>query len=284
MGVIENLAKNPAVLGIAAVGIIAFIFKDKISDFLSNISGGAATANILGENLLSNLQGTQNLLKGVNDFFTDFKLPEFPTFEFPTFEFPTFEFPTFEFPKIFGEPEPVGTPVDQALAAGATPQDIAAMLTPEEIALDPNQDPTKFLPPALPQEPTIVGTQPTSIIDFVNNFLPKPQLDVQSAIPDQQFQGGGVSFEGGFVSETPIENLSLSQIIDKFMVSASKAADIKAQAIGFTPEEQAFLNQGQEISPLGDIASQPAVSDPQFQGLTPEEIVLKLTGGVISNF
>jgi len=87
MGVLENLAKNPAVLGIAALGVIAFIFRDKISDFLSNITGGAATANILGENFLSNLEGTQNLLNSITDFFTNF---EFPTFELPDFELPAF--------------------------------------------------------------------------------------------------------------------------------------------------------------------------------------------------
>jgi len=260
MGIIENLAKNPAVLGIAAVGIIAFIFKDKISDFLSNISGGAETANLLGENLLSNLQGTQNLLKGVNDFFTNF-------------EFPKFEFPTFEFPKVFAEAEPVGTPVDIALSEGATPSEIAAMLTPEEIALDPNQDPTKFLPPALPQGPTIIGTQPTSILDFVNNFLePKAVTAVPLAQPISQLNLGQ---EQPFTL-APLGAQTLTSIIDQFDVTASQAANIK------------FISQ-QGGDPFADPSNifgenPPAVSDPQFQGLTPEQIALKLTGGNISNF
>jgi len=91
MGVLENLAKNPAVLGIAALGIVAFIFRDKISDFLSNITGGAETANILGENFLSNLQGTQETLNSLTEFFTNF---EFPTFENP--------FEDFNFNDFFG--------------------------------------------------------------------------------------------------------------------------------------------------------------------------------------
>jgi len=213
-----------------------------------------------------------------------------PEITFPEITFPEFpEFPDFSsfFQNFFAGGQDGGTDVDKALAAGATPKEIAAMLTPEEIALDPNQDPSKFLPPPLPP----IGVQPTSILDFINNFLPKQQpqdfgVTVSPALLDetQGFTGGGVSFEGGTIFDTPIQNLSLSQIINKFMVTASQAANIKAQAIGFTPEEQAFLNQGQEISPLGDIASQPAVSDPQFAGLTPEQIALKLTGGNISNF
>jgi len=96
--------------------------------------------------------------------------------------------------------------------------------------------------------------------------------------------GGGPSFIGGSVSEIPLERLSLGQIIERLGVTASQAASLRAEAIGFTPEEQSFLNLGQEISPLGDFASTPQTSDPQFEGLTPEEIVLRLTGGIISNF
>jgi len=85
------------------------------------------------------------------------------------------------------------------------------------------------------------------------------------------------------VTEIPLERLSLSQIIERLGVTASRAASLRAEAIGFTPEEQAFLNQGQEISPLGDFSSTPQTSG-GFEGLTPEEIALRLTGGPISNF
>jgi len=221
----------------------------------------------------------------------DITLPEitFPEIKFP--DFPDFKFP--DITNIFGGGQDVGTDVDKLLAAGGTPQDVEALLTEEERLLDPNRDPTKFLPPDLPtRQPIgeIFPDQPVSISDFINRFTKPTEQDfgvtVSPALLDetQGFIGGGISFEGGTIFETPIENLSLSQIINKFMVTASQAANIKAQAIGFTPEEQAFLNQGQEISPLGDIASQPAVSGPQFAGLTPEQIALRLTGGNISNF
>ena len=73
--------------GVAVIGIVAFIFRDKISEFLSGISGGAQTVsnlgqtgNILSENLLGNLTGLQDVLKGI----TEFKLP---SFELPKFDF-----------------------------------------------------------------------------------------------------------------------------------------------------------------------------------------------------
>lgn len=99
------------------------------------------------------------------------------------------------------------------------------------------------------------------------------------------FIGGGPSFEGGTIFETPIEFLSLNQIIEMGLAeTASEAASLQAEAIGFTPEEEAFLAQG-EADVGGFVAGGPAVvSDPVFEGLTAEEIALRLTGGNISNF
>lgn len=245
MGILDNLTKNPSFLALAALGIGLFVFRDKISGFFSDITGGAQgtaqiaeTGGILARNLQSNLTltplpedpifGESGLFAGIGKFFSDFK---FPSFELPSFTF-------------------AGSEV-------ATGGDFTSVGMAEARAR---------------QEPQVLEQ------DIITDF------SVQSQIPGQQFIGGGISFEGGSIFETPIANLSLSQIIDQFMVTASQAANIKAQAIGFTPEEQAFLGQGQEISPLGALSSEPAVSDPQFAGLTPEEIVLRLTGGVISNF
>ena len=85
--------------------------------------------------------------------------------------------------------------------------------------------------------------------------------------------------------ETPIEFLSLNQIIEMGLAeTASEAASLRAEAIGFTPEEESFLTQG-EVDVGGFVAGGPsAVSDPVFEGLTAEEIALRLTGGNISNF
>jgi len=116
-------------------------------------------------------------------------------------------------------------------------------------------------------------------------------LPIKSFLIDQQtqkFSGGGVSFIGGSIFETPITAQStLGFIIDKLGVSASKAASIRAELIGFTPEEQAFLTP-KVITPEGtifDFTNQGTnVSDSQFQGLTAEQIVLRLLGGNIQNF
>jgi len=52
------------------------------------------------------------------------------------------------------------------------------------------------------------------------------------------FTGGGPSFEGGSIFETNDCFLSLSQLIDKYGVSASQAANIKAIACTAEPGEQ----------------------------------------------
>jgi len=102
MGILDNLTKNPSLLGLAALGIGLFIFRDKISGFFSDITGGAQgtaqiaeTGGILARNLQSNLTATplpedpifgeQGFFAGVTDFFSNFKLP---SFEFPSFADP----------------------------------------------------------------------------------------------------------------------------------------------------------------------------------------------------
>jgi len=254
MGILDSLSKNPSVIALAALGIGLFIFRDRISGFFSDITGGikgageiGETVSVLNENLLGNLKGIQDIASG--DIFKDLKLPSFDfSFLFP--KKPLTEAEQFDFSGLVGgvSPEPTGVTPDPFRDAEIFAKDF----------------PETFVPIA--PEPESVTVTP-SLLDKV-------------IVP---FTGGGVSFEGGTIFETPIENLSLSQIIDKFMVTASQAANIKAQAIGFTPEEQAFLSQGQEISPLGDISSMPAVTE-GFEGLTPEQIFAQLVGGNISNF
>jgi len=103
------------------------------------------------------------------------------------------------------------------------------------------------------------------------------------------FTGGGPSFIGGSIFETPIVNLSLSQIIDKFNVTASQAANIKAIAADDFGDFDFGTNTGLGIGSV--VGSIPAlqglggnVSDSSFAGLSLEEIANKLTGGNIQNF
>jgi len=234
-------------LGVVALGVGLFIFRDKIADFFSG--------------------GLTGLGKAVNEGFAGIG-ESFSGFQFPSISLPEITFPDFN---IFAQQQPPLTQAQQfdfsGLVGGVSPE-------PTGQPADIFRDAARFAQ------------------DFPETFIPKVLeqdfgVTIAPSLLDQivkPFTGGGISFESGSIFETPIANLSLSQIIDKFMVTASQAASIKAEAIGFTPEEQAFLNQGQEISPLGVLASQPAVSDPQFAGLTLEQIALKLTGGNISNF
>jgi len=108
MGILDSLSKNPSAIALAALGIGLFIFRDKISGFFSDITGGAQgtaqiaeTGGILARNLQSNLTGTplpgdplfgeSGLFAGIGDFFSNFKLP---TFEFPSFPTASAEIPT----------------------------------------------------------------------------------------------------------------------------------------------------------------------------------------------
>ncbi len=105
MGILDSISKNPSFLALAALGIGLFIFRDRISGFFSDITGGAEgtaqiaeTGGILARNLQSNLTQTPlpedplfgetgfftTLGETVNNFFANFKLPEFPTFDIPS--------------------------------------------------------------------------------------------------------------------------------------------------------------------------------------------------------
>jgi len=115
----------------------------------------------------------------------------------------------------------------------------------------------------------------------------RSQQNVQTDIEGNTFGGGGISFIGGTVTETPIRFLSLGQIIDRFNVSASRAADIRAQALIGTDQDvigdfdfgtNTFNDQGiPELQNIGQTSG-------GFEGKTAEEIALILTGGNISNF
>ncbi len=92
----------------------------------------------------------------------------------------------------------------------------------------PSLDPSKNVP----DSGGFVGGIGGGLLDFLG--LTPAQKFVQDKIAQNQlpsgFTGGGPSFIGGSIFQTPIQNLTLSQIIDKFNVSASQAANIKAIA------------------------------------------------------
>jgi len=236
-----------AILGILiSVAVPLIVFRKQISEFFSQ-----------GIQLPDITLPTINLPS----------LPSLPSFELPSFELPSFEFPdislpTIELPnlgEIFAGPttEREGEPIDFTESGMAAAR--GARGGTDETQEDSFQ------------------SQPIDVIQTPN---------VQSLLETgQQFFGAGPSFIGGFVGPTPFEFLSLNQIIEMGLASsASEAASLRAEAIGFSEEEQAFLMQG-PVDVGGFISGgPPAVSDPQFEGLSLTEIALRLTGGPISNF
>jgi len=255
MGILDSLSKNPSVIALAALGIGLFLFRDKISGFFSDISGGAAgikSVTDLGfrasEGLNVQLDNLDNFFKGGEQFIQDSQTNIDSFFEGGQ---------TF-FDNIFkGITETVTDPF--------IPRETSTDITETPAAVGRASDRDRFTQTREEALREIQGLIPFPIVENRNI-----QTDVEG-----NFTGGGVSFIGGTVRETPITGEStLGFIIDKLGVSASKAADIRAGLQGFTAEEESFLG----------IGNNPSVSSGGFSGLTPQEIAQRLTGGIINNF
>jgi len=294
-----GLANNPAVVIIAIVLGGLFLFRDKISDAFGSLGEGLGDINIS---------------------LPDINLPEFkfPEFNFPEFKFPDITFPEFTLPDFSGlfdqggitppAQDPAGDPDLSIGLAGGIQQRrmdlerglLERDLEAADIPLRDIGDQTTGLSPAqrfafiergvIPTGFQVVNGQLVQEADFQGIAEPITQPSISSFLlddPTQQFEGGGISFQGGSIFETPIQNLSLSQIIDKFMVTASQAANIKAIAADDFGDFDFGTNTGQgigSVTPFIPSIQQTNVSDNQFQGLTAQEIFLRLTGGNISNF
>ncbi len=122
--------------------------------------------------------------------------------------------------------------------------------------------------------------------------IPDIDTSIPSPFDNQQFQGGGTGFIGGQINEIPIDRLSLGDIVDRFNVTASQAADIRARAQDDFGNFDFGSNIGLGIGSV--VAEDPSifnnlpnlgqVSSPEFEGLSAQEIAQRLTGGNISNF
>ena len=137
--------------------------------------------------------------------------------------------------------------------------------------------------------------------------------------PKTVFTGHGSTFEGGSITEIDIGRRSTGQIAKEYGVTASQAANIRAQtgsqniAIRNKGESDEVFNARKESdrllqikiaktdfgtntgSGIGSVTSanskignklpsKGAVSNSDFAGLSPEQIALRLTGGNINNF
>ena len=213
--------------------------------------------------------GLGSIGEGITDFFGGIKIPE-----------------------VFGSPD---STTDQSAVSIGQIED-----RPVPIDLIPTEDErlrgNESILQNLGLSPSVVDTPITNIADFINRFVPSiPQVQAEeqvipASIPFAINEGGGPSFIGGGIFETPIENLSLSQIIDKFNVTASQAANIQAEAQDNFGDFDFGTNTGSglgSITTRDDINTQLSagnVSNPDFEGLSATEIAQLLTGGNINNF
>jgi len=264
-----GIANNPGIIIIAALLGGLFIFRDRISGAFAAIPGALGDINI--------------------------QLPEIALPALPTINLPEITFPSLPgLPQIFGggdtELDPANLPPDvQNTGLLADPTVCECGST---IIQDAQGDVTQFCKECSPTTDQalpggfIGGLADPNFLNFLGltpapPATPSPPNNLDFGELPPGFEGGGVSFQGGsilpFGTGQNIGDLSLSEIIDRFNVTASQAASLRSEAQGFTPEEDVFLQGSQGFNP-------PAVSDPQFEGLTPQEIANRLTGGNISNF
>jgi len=279
-GFLGGIFNNPGVIILTGLAILLLFFQKDIRGAFGS----------LGEGISQGIGGLGNI---------DITLPEF---NFPDIKFPDITFPSFDFGGFFEGfnpfPDAVLTPEGDVAViplnppgSAINPADDPTNPTPVDIILseggtveqpidptDPNQDPTKFLPPSqdIPQTPVPSG--PDLFLPAGTNIGPFLGLDQPSFIgppepePTSQLNIGQ---EQPFTL-APLGAQTLSSIIGIFDVTASQAANIK------------FISQqgGDPFATPENIFGEnpPAVSDPQFQNLTPEQIFLQLVGGNISNF
>jgi len=239
------------ILGVAALVGGLFVFRKQISEFFTN--------------LIPDFSGFE-FPKFPDISFPDITFPSFPDITFPSFPditFPSFDFDFPDFPDVIGGAQDffggLQSDFDQFIMDSQTNIDAAgggvsdffgglqqdfnnfiAGLTPDQPLTEADQfddsglagidlTPSGVPPPPFRDAEMFAQDFPE---EFIPNEIPTPFTPPPEIISDfeQEFTGGGPSFIGGSVTETPTCNLSLSQIIDKFGVSASQAANMKAIA------------------------------------------------------
>jgi len=285
-GFLTGILGSPA--GLGAIGIVTilaviFIFREQIGKALGGI----------GENF-----GKVEL--------PDINLPsfEFPDITFPTFEFPDITFPDFniDFPDFFGGAgEAIGGAGEAAgdFFSGLQDQfnNFISGITPKQPLTEADQFDFSGLAGGVSPKPTGQTPPPFSDAaifakDFPEMFMEVPdKVQIGKGVPspfqDQQFTGGGVSFEGGQIFES---KPTLSSIIDEFGVTASQAANILANINQDFGDFDFGTNTGSGIGSvtglpqIQELIPSPNVSDQQFAGLSAEEIFAQLVGGNINKF
>jgi len=311
-----GIANNPGIVILGIVAITLFIFKDKISqafasvgegfgniditlpeikfpdfpeikfpdfpDFSSLFAGFQSQLDELFQNQLSIIAG-QTVSGAEGD---PVQIPPDTTID-PETGIVTSETPPttqtttgqgMDISTLFGElrPQVFDTLINIGISVSLATEILSGAKTIEDLGV------------IIEQANTGIFTQLQGTLDSLNQPVEPPGAIVQPVtsflLDDPQiFGGGGVSFMGGSVFETPIANLTLNQIINMFNVTASQAANILAIAKDDFGDFDFGTNIGLGGFDLPGISGV-NVSDLQFQGLTAEQIALILTGGNIQNF
>jgi len=214
-GFLGGVANNPGIVAIAGIALLLAFFSGDIRKAFGS----------LGESL-----------------------GKFGSIQLPDIQFPSFEFPQIEFPDVIGPVQEAFGEAGEAVGGvggaieeffGGISDAITSVITPG--TGDPIES-TDF---------TTVGqagartdrrsiTEETQFQQIMEGVVAAPE--VVSLLPgDQVFGGGGVSFEGGFIFENPID--TLTEVLAAFpQLTASQAADFLAQFSGILPSELAFID------------------------------------------
>jgi len=316
-----GITNNPGIVIIALVLGGLFLFRDQIAKGIGglgeNLLGGLGNIEIkFPEIKFPDFS--------FPDFsFPEIKFPDFSDFKFPDFtssfegfqeqftnlftgfqeQFDKFEFPVI--PPLFKEDDETITTGggfgDDPRRMSTFDRDESGILSQFELDnLRDIADITSGLTPAqrfafiergviptgfIVENGQLVNEQQQGFAQPVEQPVIQPQ-PVVSNLPSgfDLFVTPGSNVPGGAIFETPIANLSLSQIIDKFMVTASQAANILAIAKDDFGDFDFGTNTGLGIGSFVPSGLGSNVSDSQFQGLSSQEIANLLTGGNIQNF
>jgi len=260
-----GISNNPGIIIIALVLGALFLFKDKIAEGIGGLGEGLGQVNI-----------------------------ELPEINFPEINFP-------EFPDVFGDTGK--TFQDAADSTGDFFGDLqkqfndffARPLTEADQFDDSGISDIDITPKG---EPAVIFRDAEIFAkDFPEEFkelTPAQQFGISKGVLPSGFEfvqpDPSGQFGGGSINPTPIKNLSLSQIIDKFDVSASQAANILAIAKDDFSSFDFGTNTGRGIGSIIPTISEfiggsdVNISNDQFAGLSAQEIANILTGGNIQNF
>lgn len=230
-----GLANNPAIIIIALVLGALFIFRDRISEAFAGF----------GENIGQVQLPALPQLPSFNIQFPDITFPSitFPSFEFPSFSFPEFpSLPSQQTPEqqlaLFGQilteqQESIIETIEKTLAGGGGAEQVAEIITTE--FPEATTSLFEFNPPGIVGfgvlgedlggiSETLAGqlgiTPETSFQEAINLFslfqeggftavlaatqTIEPTIVVDPSISGE-FEGGGPSFEGGFIFVTEPE-------------------------------------------------------------------------------